>query len=33
MLSTQYTPHPQIMGSIKECDGKMWMGEHEYTIL
>ncbi|KAJ7016849.1 PCI domain-containing protein [Mycena alexandri] len=21
-------PHPRIMGVIKECGGKMWMGEH-----
>lgn len=20
-------PHPRIMGVIKECGGKMWMGE------
>jgi COP9 signalosome complex subunit 2 len=20
-------PHPRIMGIIKECGGKMWMGE------
>jgi COP9 signalosome complex subunit 2 len=22
-------PHPRIMGVIKECGGKMWMGERE----
>lgn len=22
-------PHPRIMGVIKECGGKMWMGESE----
>jgi COP9 signalosome complex subunit 2 len=25
-------PHPRIMGVIKECGGKMWMGEREYTL-
>ena len=27
-------PHPRIMGIIKECGGKMWMGERwfSYTI-
>jgi COP9 signalosome complex subunit 2 len=23
-------PHPRIMGVIKECGGKMWMGERNY---
>jgi COP9 signalosome complex subunit 2 len=23
-------PHPRIMGIIKECGGKMWMGERWY---
>lgn len=23
-------PHPRIMGVIKECGGKMWMGEREF---
>jgi len=22
-------PHPRIMGVIKECGGKMWMGERK----
>ena len=22
-------PHPRIMGVIKECGGKMWMGERQ----
>jgi len=22
-------PHPRIMGVIKECGGKMWMGESQ----
>jgi hypothetical protein len=25
-------PHPRIMGVIKECGGKMWMGESEPRI-
>lgn len=24
-------PHPRIMGVIKECGGKMWMGEHQWN--
>lgn len=24
-------PHPRIMGIIKECGGKMWMGERWYS--
>lgn len=24
-------PHPRIMGVIKECGGKMWMGEREFV--
>ncbi|KAI0308082.1 hypothetical protein B0F90DRAFT_116142 [Multifurca ochricompacta] len=24
-------PHPRIMGIIKECGGKMWMGERQWT--
>ena len=23
-------PHPRILGVIKECGGKMWMGEREW---
>lgn len=26
-------PHPRIMGIIKECGGKMWMGERTYQCL
>jgi COP9 signalosome complex subunit 2 len=26
-------PHPRIMGVIKECGGKMWMGERRCTWL
>lgn len=26
-------PHPRIMGVIKECGGKMWMGERSYLLL
>jgi COP9 signalosome complex subunit 2 len=26
-------PHPRIMGIIKECGGKMWMGERWYSHL
>jgi hypothetical protein len=26
-------PHPRIMGVIKECGGKMWMGERQYGCL
>lgn len=25
-------PHPRIMGIIKECGGKMWMGERTYHV-
>ena len=25
-------PHPRILGVIKECGGKMWMGERKYVI-
>ncbi|KAI5124134.1 hypothetical protein M0805_000945 [Coniferiporia weirii] len=24
-------PHPRILGVIKECGGKMWMGEHQWN--
>lgn len=24
-------PHPRIMGVIKECGGKMWMGERQWN--
>jgi COP9 signalosome complex subunit 2 len=24
-------PHPKIMGVIKECGGKMWMGERQWN--
>ena len=24
-------PHPRILGVIKECGGKMWMGERQWT--
>lgn len=26
-------PHPRILGVIKECGGKMWMGERELAGL
>lgn len=26
-------PHPRIMGVIKECGGKMWMGERECSVI
>jgi len=25
-------PHPRIMGVIKECGGKMWMGERQWSL-
>ena len=25
-------PHPRILGVIKECGGKMWMGEREQSL-
>ena len=25
-------PHPRIMGVIKECGGKMWMGERQQWL-
>lgn len=26
-------PHPRILGVIKECGGKMWMGERKLHLI
>jgi len=26
-------PHPRILGVIKECGGKMWMGERMFSLV
>ena len=30
MAVTNAIPHPRTWGAIKECGGKMWMGERKF---